>query len=129
MDFRFSQDQEMLRQSARDYLRHHAPLRVARAVLESGAPYDVDLWQGVAGLGVVGARGEGGGVGLALVELDGAGVTREPLASIDPTRPQARLRFDGAPAEPLGDERDAPRLIERLLDRAAVLLAFEQLGA
>src|SRR5439155_8184426 len=83
----------------------------------------------VAGLGVVGARWEGGGVALALVELDGAGVTREPLASIDPTRPQARLRFDRAPAEPLGDERDAPRLIERLLDRAPGLPAFEQLRA
>jgi len=238
MDFRFSPDQETLRRSARDYLRHHAPLRVARAVLESATPYDADLWRGVAGLGWLGtavpeeyggsglghlelaviaeelghalapipfassvylatealllagnpaqrrrwlpplvagtligtfalSEGEGeadttamrtvltggrlsgtkepvpdgavaglavvatlcedGGARLALVDLGGSAVAREALPSIDPSRPQARLRFDGTAAEVLGDERHG--LIERLLDRAAVLVAFEQLGA
>ncbi|MBW2424426.1 MAG: acyl-CoA/acyl-ACP dehydrogenase [Deltaproteobacteria bacterium] len=80
----------------------------------------------VADLAVVAAR-EAGGLGLYLVELDGPGVSREPLDSFDPSRSQARLRFDSAPAEKLtaGDAAG----IGRLLDRAAVLMAFEQVGA
>jgi len=240
MDFGFSQDQEVLRRSAREFLRHRAPLRTTRSVLESGAPYDADLWRDVTGLGwpgtavpeeyggaglghlelaviaeelgralapipfascvylatealllagtpaqrrrwlpplvsgaligtfalseglgeadpaaartiladgrltgtkepvpdaavaglaVVGALCGSDAPALALVDLGGPGVTREPLPSIDPSRPQGRLRFDETPAERLGDERDGPALIDRLLDRAAVLVAFEQLGA
>ena len=43
------------------------------------------------------------GPALALVDLDGEGVSREVLASLDPSRPGATLRFDAAPAEPLAD--------------------------
>jgi alkylation response protein AidB-like acyl-CoA dehydrogenase len=81
----------------------------------------------VAGLAVVVAR-DGGAPVLALVELDGEGVTRTPLASFDPSRSQARVAFDGAPAELLGAAGDAERTLSTLLDRAAVLVGFEQLG-
>jgi alkylation response protein AidB-like acyl-CoA dehydrogenase len=47
---------------------------------------------------------------------------------VDPTRSHARLVFDGAAAEPLGAPGIGWPLVERLLDRAAVLVAFEQLG-
>jgi alkylation response protein AidB-like acyl-CoA dehydrogenase len=221
MDFRFSEDQETLRRTARDYLREHSPLRAARAVLESEAPYDAGLWRGVAALGwpgtavpeeyggaglghlelavvaeelgralaplpfassvylatealllggtpaqrrrwlpvlasgdAIGTFADAGAAtfrqgrvtgtkapvpdgmaadlavlttdtGLALVDLAAPGVVREPLASIDPSRPQARLVFERAPAEPL----DAgPELADRVRDRAAILVAFEQLG-
>jgi acyl-CoA dehydrogenase len=67
-------------------------------------------------------------VSLFIVDLDAPGVTRTPVASIDPTRSQARLVFERAPAEPLGPPADGASLLARLLDRAAVLLAFEQLG-
>jgi alkylation response protein AidB-like acyl-CoA dehydrogenase len=80
-----------------------------------------------AGLAVVAAR-EGAGLSLVLVELGAAGVTREPLACVDPSRSIARLRFEGAPAERLGAAGLGAATIERLLDRAAVLMAFEQLG-
>jgi alkylation response protein AidB-like acyl-CoA dehydrogenase len=65
---------------------------------------------------------------LALVDLHGPGVAREPLRSIDPSRKAARLRFDGAAAEALGAPGEGALLAERLLDRAAVIGAFEQLG-
>jgi len=81
---------------------------------------------GSAGLGVVVARAAGGPV-LTLVDLAGPGVTRTPLQSFDPSRPQSRLAFDGAPAEALGPA-DATDAIRRLLDRAAVMAGFEQLG-
>jgi alkylation response protein AidB-like acyl-CoA dehydrogenase len=81
----------------------------------------------VADLAVVAARGHGGLV-LVLVDLDGAGVTREPVDSIDPTHTSARLTFEEAPAEPLGGRAAGWGLLERVLDGAAVLLAFEQVG-
>ena len=65
---------------------------------------------------------------LYLVELGAVGVTREPVESIDPTRSQAQIRFDGTPAEPLGNETAGEALLSRLYNRAAILFAFEQLG-
>ena len=81
----------------------------------------------VARLGLVVAR-EGGASSLVLVELDGAGVTRESLRSFDPSRSQARIRFDGAWGERLGDAGAGSELLAKIYDRAAVLFAFEQLG-
>jgi alkylation response protein AidB-like acyl-CoA dehydrogenase len=82
----------------------------------------------VADFAVVSARQDDGGVGLFLVELAGPGVTRVPLASLDPTRPQARIVFAHAPSRPLGRGGDAAGVLRRVLDRAAVLVAFEQIG-
>ena len=66
--------------------------------------------------------------GVYLADLSGAGVTRAAVSTVDPTRSHARLVFDGAAVEPLGAPGQGWRLVERLLDRAAVLVAFEQLG-
>ena len=56
------------------------------------------------------------------------GIERETIQTIDPTRPHARLTFDGAAAELLGSGESHERVLENLKDRCAVLLAFEQLG-
>ena len=76
---------------------------------------------------VVLAQGDDGPV-LVLVDLTVAGVVREDIATIDPTRGAARIVFDGAPAEPLGAPGSGLDRLARIQDRAAVLLAFEQLG-
>ena len=81
---------------------------------------------GSADLCVVVARGSAGPT-LALVDLHAPGVSRAPLASFDPSRPQARIAFDGAAAEPLGPA-DGAAAIRALVDRAAVMAGFEQLG-
>ena len=81
----------------------------------------------VADLAVVLAR-DGGKTGLYLVELAGPGVTRQVLSTLDPTRSVARLTFAGAPAELLGELGEGLTLAESVLNRAAVLLAFEQVG-
>jgi acyl-CoA dehydrogenase len=65
---------------------------------------------------------------LFLADLGGPGVTRETVATIDPSRDHAELRFTDAPAEPLGAGGDGWDITRRLLDRAAILIAFEQVG-
>jgi alkylation response protein AidB-like acyl-CoA dehydrogenase len=71
---------------------------------------------------------ENGQAGLFLVDLNDEGVTRTAIRTLDPTRDAARLAFDGAPAQRLGGAGEGFDLLEQLLDRAAVLLAFEQCG-
>jgi alkylation response protein AidB-like acyl-CoA dehydrogenase len=71
---------------------------------------------------------EGGKPGLFLVDLDGEGVTRDALKTLDPTRDAARLTFKEAPARRLGDAGAGFDLLEQINDRAAILLAFEQCG-
>jgi alkylation response protein AidB-like acyl-CoA dehydrogenase len=71
---------------------------------------------------------EGDGLSLVLVDLAGTGVERTRLESFDPTRPQARLVFQDAPAERLGAAGEGWRVAQDVLNRAAVLSAFEQLG-
>ena len=82
----------------------------------------------IAHLAVAAAREEGGGIGLYVVELAGAGVARRTLKTVDPTRDHARLEFQAAPAEPLGRPGTGWDALRRVLDRAAVLVAFEQVG-
>ena len=78
---------------------------------------------GVADFAIVVAR-----EGLFIVDLEGAGVSRENVETVDPTRNHARIVFDNAPADPLGAGADAWSLVDKVLDRAAVLVAFEQIG-
>src|SRR5690242_2035615 len=82
----------------------------------------------VADFAVVLAAQGAGRAGLFLVDLKGPGVTRASLATVDPTRSHGRIVLDGAAGEPLGAPGEGWPLTERLLDRAAVLVAFEQLG-
>jgi alkylation response protein AidB-like acyl-CoA dehydrogenase len=76
---------------------------------------------------VVVAR-DGSGVSLVLVDLGQAGVKRETLKTLDPTRGHAKLTFDKARAERIGPAGQGWSLAEQVLDRAAVLIAFEQIG-
>ncbi len=68
------------------------------------------------------------GLHLALVDLNGAGIRREAVATLDPSRGAARLVFDDADAEALGALGQGWQLASRVLDGAAVLMAFEQVG-
>lgn len=71
---------------------------------------------------------EGGKPALFIVDLTADGVKREALETIDPTRDAAKITFDGAGVERLGAVGDGFVLTEQVFDRAAVLLAFEQVG-
>lgn len=83
-----------------------------------------------ADVAVVAARTGAGddGISLFLVDLNGPGVSRKELQSIDPTRSYAAITFDGAPGEALGGTGDGWHIASQVMDRAAILMAFEQVG-
>jgi acyl-CoA dehydrogenase len=68
------------------------------------------------------------GLALALVDLKGNGVARKAQDSIDPSRKHAEITFSDASAEPLGKTGEGWQLQSRVFDRAAILMAFEQIG-
>ncbi len=80
-----------------------------------------------AGLIIVAAR-TNNGVSLFAVDGDAAGLERTALATMDQTRKQAKLTFVDTPATLIGADGEAWPVIERVLDRAAVGLAAEQVG-
>jgi acyl-CoA dehydrogenase len=83
----------------------------------------------IANLIIVAARHEGGdGASLYLVETDQPGVTVEAVRTLDPTRGHGKLTLDNVVAEPLGKPGEGWALTENLLNRAAVLFAWEQVG-
>ncbi len=67
-------------------------------------------------------------ISLFIVDLNTAGVTRSSVETIDPTRSHARIDFHAAAAEPLGPTGEGWRILTEVFDRAAILIAFEQIG-
>jgi alkylation response protein AidB-like acyl-CoA dehydrogenase len=68
------------------------------------------------------------GLSLFAVKGDASGVTRESLATMDQTRKQSRIEFDGAPATLVGEEAGALAGLEATTQIAAAALAAEQVG-
>jgi alkylation response protein AidB-like acyl-CoA dehydrogenase len=78
MDFAFSEEQEMLRGSARDFLAKECSSKVVRKLMESPDAYDSALWKKIVDLGwtALGIPEQYGGVGTFLdlvVVLEEAG--------------------------------------------------------
>ena len=69
------------------------------------------------------------GPSLYAVDAAGPGVQRTPLTTLDPTRPQATIRFSGAPARRIAGPEEAGRVIGHALQVGSALLAVEQVGA
>jgi alkylation response protein AidB-like acyl-CoA dehydrogenase len=71
MDFGFSEEQELLRQSAADFLSKECPMTYVRQIMEDERGYAEELWKTMAGLGWMGLiyPEEFGGSGLTLVDL------------------------------------------------------------
>jgi len=65
MDFAFSEEQEMLRQSVRDFLAKECGSKVVRRLMDSADAYDAALWKKIADLGwtALGIPESYGGVG------------------------------------------------------------------
>lgn len=66
---------------------------------------------------------------LAIVDLTAGGISRSSVQTIEPTRSHAEISFDGAAAELLGHDRgNGLEQLDLILNHAAILIAFEQLG-
>src|ERR1700730_4619288 len=223
MNFDFSDDQKQLRDQARKFLAEKCSPKAVRVVLDGKAPYDRDLWKGLAEMGFLGVAipEEFGGAGAGHLELCviaeemGRAVAPVPFSStvylaaealllagsdtqkqkwlpaiaageaigtlalfegkgnpspqavkltasggmlngvkkpvpdgaiadfaivaartgssgraddVFPSRGQAELSFKNCKAEPLGKAGEGWSIISQVLDRAAVLMAFEQIG-
>ena len=81
----------------------------------------------IAQVAAVAARTETGEIGLFLADLTAEGVSRRRLTTVDPSRDHAQIDFAETHVELLGSQVGWP-LVLRLLERAAILVAFEQVG-
>jgi len=90
----------------------------AKSFVIDGAAADLFL--------VVGRTGRG--LSVFAVLADAPGLNRVQLETLDLTRKQVRLSFDGTPARLIGADGAGQSILERTLDLAAVLLAAEQVG-
>jgi len=71
---------------------------------------------------------DGEAASLVITDLAASGVQRHSVKTIDPSRSQAEVKFNGSPAEVLGEAGAGWAETDRLMDRAAILFAFEQVG-
>ncbi len=71
MDFDFSEEQEMLRKTARDFLANECPAKFVKAMAEDEIGYSPQLWHKMADLGWMGLvfPEKYGGVGASLLDL------------------------------------------------------------
>jgi alkylation response protein AidB-like acyl-CoA dehydrogenase len=71
MDFGFSEEQELLRQSAREFLESECPVSYARKMMDDERGYSPEVWEKMAELGWLGLifPEEFGGSGLTMIDL------------------------------------------------------------
>jgi acyl-CoA dehydrogenase len=79
----------------------------------------------IADIAIIVARDDANEIALFVAETKS--IVRKPLRTLDPTRDQARFDFSDTPAEKL-PAATGWSAVQRLLDRAAILFAFEQVG-
>ena len=81
----------------------------------------------IADFAVVAARDDFG-IGLYYVDLVQPAVERQTLPSLDLSRGQSRILLRGAHGERLGGSEDQWPAVQQVFERAAILMAFEQVG-
>ena len=81
----------------------------------------------IANFAVVSAK-DGNKIVLVLVDLAAQGVEIKRENTLDPSRSHASIVFKNAKVEVLDSKEDGWTALQEVLDRAAVLFAFEQLG-
>jgi len=82
---------------------------------------------GVATHAVIVAKSDKG-IGLQLVDLSSSGVTIQHQENIDESRGHFSISFENVQTKLLGDEVSGWDLYESLIDQAAVLFSYEQIG-
>lgn len=97
----------------------------SRGQLDGESPLVADV--SLAELVIVPVR-EGDQLSLAIAGLGQPGIIRTPRNTVDPTSDIGSLAFAHVAAERLGGIGQATALLRTAVDKAAILIAFEQLG-
>ena len=124
MDFGFSEEQEMLRQSAREFLEAECPMTYVRQMMEDERGYSEEQWRKMAELGWTGliVPEEYGGAGLNMVDMV---VVLEEMGTVvlAGRRSSRRLMLGGMAIDLGGREeqkqRSCPRIARRRTARDA----------
>ncbi|QFU75378.1 acyl-CoA dehydrogenase [Halioglobus maricola] len=77
---------------------------------------------------VLGQSLQGNGTSMYLVSTESDRVTTNTIKTIDPSLNYADISFENAHCELLGEDGNGWEILQQVLDRAAVLYAWEQLG-
>src|SRR5919201_7099256 len=103
MDFDFTSDQVMLRNSVREYLSEKVPTTFVRKMLDDRTGFSRALWKEMAGLGWLGLTfpEENDGLGLGMVEL--ASVLEEMGRAVFPGPYFASVLLAGEALKRAGD--------------------------
>ncbi len=104
MDFDFTSDQVMLRNSVREYLTEKCPTKFVRSMFDDPVGYSKELWKEMAGLGWLGLTfpEENEGLGLGMVEL--ALMLEEMGRAVFPGPYFASLLLAGSALKAAGDK-------------------------
>ena len=106
MDFNFSEEQQLLADTVRRFVREHYTFEKRRGILASSEGWSREMWQEIAGLGVtaINVPEEHGGLGGGPVETMlvmnefGEGLVLEPYLSAAVLTPALLSRIDDAQA-------------------------------
>jgi len=67
-------------------------------------------------------------VGMSIVDLSEKGIEKKSLSTLDQTRDHAEIIFNNASSEIMNSSGDGWSDVQQILDIAAVLISFEQIG-
>ena len=70
----------------------------------------------------------GDDISMVIVPLDNSNVTKKSLSTLDQTRNHTEITFNNAEADLMDNSDDGWSDVQQILDIAAVLMAFEQIG-
>jgi len=125
MDFGFTEEQEMLRESARKFLEAECPTAFVRKMMEHETAHSAELWKKLAGLGWLGLLipQRFGGMGGSL--LDASVIVEEMGKALLPGPFFATVLLGAAAVGVGGSAAQKKELLPRIAEGSAVLtLAF-----
>jgi len=123
MDFAFSEEQEMLRKSARDFLSAECPKSLVREIEAGDLGYSPQLWKKMAALGWMGLilPDEYGGAGLGLIDL--AVLFEECGRAAVPGPMFATIALGALPLLDFGDDQQKKALLPGVASGELILTA------
>ncbi len=121
MDFSFSQEQELLRRTARDLFEKHAPKSLVREMEEDPQGYAPELWKRIAGLGWLGLPfpAEHGGAGGSFLDL--AVLLEEVGRAIAPVPIFSTVVLGGLPLAHFGSAEQKRAILPQVATGEAIM--------